>query len=131
MKHLLKIHSDPGCRFSGDADITDVFYLVDHVAREIGHDTRWGIDRHFSAFFMLIISNKINKLAIFIQRGVNVGSNASPNWVRASWRVVRSKTLSPTRVSKSEIFTDVGLRHAQQGGGITNAVGCCDDGNNF
>jgi hypothetical protein len=53
---------------------------------------------------MLIISNKINELAVFIQRGINVGSNASPNWVSASWRVVRSKTLSPTRVSKSDRY---------------------------
>ena len=26
---------------------------------------------------------------------------------------------------------DVGLRHTQQGGGITNAVGGCNDGDNF
>jgi hypothetical protein len=70
MKHPRKIHCYQGYRFLAKYEYRRIFNLVNNIASQIGDDARWGVDRHFPAFFMLIISNKINELAI-IQRSIN------------------------------------------------------------
>ena len=105
---------------------------MNHIAGQPGNDTRWPVNSHFTAFFMLIICNKINQLFVLFQRGVDKGQQ---RLAKLGQRQVTGGALENLQPDASfeirEIFTDVGLGHTQQRGSISNAVSGGNDGNNF
>ena len=81
---------------------------------------------------MFIIGNKINELAIFIQCGIHIRQQRLTELRQRQLACCTFKHLESNAGFKiGQIFADIGLRHPQQGSGITNTVGGGDDGNNF
>ncbi|MNY54342.1 hypothetical protein D3C86_1902000 [compost metagenome] len=94
-------------------NIPYLFNLMYDVTRKIGDDSGRGINCYAAALFVFVIGNKINELAIFIQRSIDVGHQRFPELSQRQLSRCPFEYFQPnTHFKIGKIFTDIGLRHA-------------------